>query len=192
VTYVGGLRDRLIQMAAFDRLQTFLQLLGWFDASATHKAVRLLARQVDADERIEPNVVAFTGFSDDAELIEIGSGLIERTRVFYADVYAEDESVLTHLAGDIRDIWEGRFASLGQTGSELEVLDYLQATPSVAFVVDIVNVTNDRVPRANQPWERFWRSVRFEVEDEYDDDLYSPPSYLPDPSATPGPTPPNP
>jgi hypothetical protein len=169
---VGGLRTRLIHYNLKLLLENCLDDLGWFSDSAIciNPVVVLTGDDIDQRERdkvaIEPNVVSIApGDSTEYEW-ELGSpGLYESRWSIFIDVFAESEAVGLHLAGDVKDIIQGRFDSIGRSENILDVLDYTQATPTSAFVCQFDAVTLDRAQNWRKTYEKFWWMVTIDVLD---------------------------
>lgn len=163
----GGLRARLIRDSLEALVRSGLEARGWFDAGRRHAPIVLIPEPNDWDEPIEPNSLAITGGDSADDPFELGSTATEDRWTFYIDFYAEDESVGTDVSGDVRDLLRGQLPSIGRTNSTLPVLDFRQATPSQVFSCDIDDVVLDRGRGFNQPWLRWWFTVRVDIVDEY-------------------------
>jgi hypothetical protein len=120
---VGGLRRRLIKDNLYNMVYDSLDGLGWFNTSLNTMPLELIPEQLDAAVEIKPNKVSISAEELIADEIEMGSNLDEYKWDIYFDIFAEDESIGIHLTGDIYDILRGKMASLGRTGSFLEVYD---------------------------------------------------------------------
>lgn len=168
--YVGGLRQRLLRDSLYSTLQEALTDLGWFNSGRYHKPVTFRATSVPLNEEIQVNTVALSDESVDESDWEIGSLMAEHRTVFYVDVYAEDESVGTHIAGDVKAILGGRLTAIGRSSPTFQVLDLTLATPVPIFSCEIENITVDRAHDFPKTWQRFWYVVRFEVLDYYGSD----------------------
>lgn len=169
--HVGGLLFRLVADNFFLMVKDSLTDLGWFDSNRNHKPVVLRTTPVENDEAVVPNVVAFS--EEDVEEIpsEMGSNLTEHRILYFIDVYAESRSIAIHLAGDIKDILEGRFYAIGRTNPNFLVRDLQQATPTPMFTAELENVVLERSRITEKPYEKFWWVVSCELVFTYSSDL---------------------
>jgi hypothetical protein len=180
----GGLRSRFIRDSLEQLVVGGLAALGWFGPGRDHSPIAVVDAPNDWDEPVEINSLAFAdGGEDDIEM-ELGSTATEDRWVYYIDFYAEDESVGLHLSGDVRDILRGKLSSIGRTNPSLPVYDYRNATPPVIFHCYLENVLVDRAKGFNQPWLRYWFSVRVDVVDENFEDVGG--AVVPGPGLFPG------
>lgn len=166
---VGGLRARLIRDNTLLMLRTALTELDWLadPAPAWRSAVELLDEPLDLDQPITPNKVSFSSDTNTPFGGELGSNLSEFRWLHFVEVYAENESIGTHLAHDLRDILEGRMPSIDRSAPIIEVRDLRQATPGDLFVVQIEDVVLDRPTLTTQGWQRHLWSIRFATIDSY-------------------------
>ncbi len=174
MTYVGGLRDRLIKESVYTLIYDGLDELNWFDTDREHELVQMIPRPLDWDEEAKPNLIALSEEDIDESELELGSNFSEFSWDFYVDIYAEDGSIGMHLAGDIRHILSGRFTSITSVGPVVPVIDYTQAsaTPIELFNVNIEDVAMSRVRRdAPKAYQRYWWVIYFRVVDEYATEL---------------------
>lgn len=168
---VGGLRARLIRDSAFTMLRDSVDALGWRDAGRRHKPVLFRAEPVPWDEEVPLNTVAVSQTDVSGDEVELGSNLSEDRWTFYVDLYAEDESVGTHLAHDIRDILRGKIPSIGRNQPLLPVYNLAGETPEdVLFNCEIEDVLVDRANDFPKSWQRYWYVVRFIIVDYYGDE----------------------
>ncbi len=167
--YVGGLRDRLITENLRNLIEDVLDSLGWFDSGNQLRLqpLTVISTPVDSSTEIEPNIVSVVAEDSDSFEAEMGSLLSEFRSSYAVDIYAEDDATGKHLAGDVRAILEGRFASLGRVGTEVEVYDLTQATPTVIFTIDLENISMGKQRFYNKPYEKFWWTIVFDVVDQY-------------------------
>lgn len=176
MTYVGGLRARLVHDNVYNLVNDALEELGWLDADRQHMPITVLAKQVDHDEQVRPNIVCVTVEDVDEAPVELGSQLTEHLWFYYIDIYAEDEVLGLHLATDIKDILNGRMSqTVTRGGPDIEIYDLTQsaATPIVAFDVSIETVQMNRARFFDKPYQKHWYAVSFHVHDFYgseDDD----------------------
>lgn len=166
MTVEGGLRARLIRDSVEELVRSGLAARGWFDVDRRHAPLRIVSEPNDWDEPIEANSISISGGDSTDDPLEMGSNATEDQWTYYVDFYAEDESIGLDVSGEVRDILRGKLPSIGRTGSFLPVYDFRDATPAVAFVCQIENVMVDRGRGFNQPWLRFWYTVRFDLLDE--------------------------
>lgn len=167
MTYVGGLRARLVHESIYRGIQDALDGLGWFDAGRNHADVQFLPAGVDDEETVPKNTAALTAFDVDETEEEMGSLLTENRWTYYVDFYAENEAIGTHFIGDIKDIVGGRMPSIGRDRPHFPVYDYTQATPTLLFYVEVEGVIVDRPSVYERPWHRTLRVCRFDIIDSY-------------------------
>ncbi len=172
---VGGLRSRLIRRALYNRIYAGLDGLGWFDSGRQHVPVTFVQKEIDADQEVTPNAIGLAdGPSSDTDA-ETGSTLAEYRLNYYVDIYAESTALGLHLAGDIKDIIQGRFsATLSQTGPEIPVWDFSLATPVELFSVDVVRVLIDKpeFTSGSRPWRAHYYSLAVTLVDAYASEDY--------------------
>lgn len=170
----GGDRARLIKLSLYNLIKDGIEDIGWFDIGRQHESVSFFDDPIDEvydrlSIDIKPNIVTLTDEDDDISDLEMGSDAKTVAWDFYVDVYAENSAVGVALSSDIRDILIGRHDTglVSEQGPLLPVYDYNQATPTVIFNCDIVNVDRGRVKIWDKPWEKYWYIVHFEIEDSY-------------------------
>lgn len=174
--YVGGTRTRLISDSFYQMIRQSLMALDWFNPARQHEPVELVRGEVSWDEPTAINTLAISDVDITDTEIELGSNLTEDRWSVYVDFYAENDSLGTHMAGDIRDILRGKMPSIGRDRPICSVYDYTQVLdPDVdvapfLFNVDIENVMLDRAHNASRPWMQHWFSVRTDLVDEYGDE----------------------
>lgn len=167
---VGGLRARFIRDSVFEMIKAAVIDLGWTDPARQHKPIYFSAQPGSWDEEVALNTVAVTQTDVRSEDSEMGSNLQEDRWTFYVDLFAEDESVGTHLIHDVRDILRGKMPSIGRGRPNVTVMDYSLALPAPLFTCDIEDVVIDRANDFPKPWQRYWYVCRFIVVDEYGDE----------------------
>lgn len=167
---VGGLRARLIRESLYQMIHGALDDLGWFDAGRQHSPVTFNADPIKDPSKIELNTSALADFDTNDDEAEIGSLMTEITWRFYVDMYAESEALGLHFVRDVKDLLQGRMASIGRTRPDFLVYDYTQATPPALFYCELLDVRVDRPPSMGQLHDRFWYMVRFDVFDTYTDE----------------------
>lgn len=170
MTYVGGLRARLVHESIYRGIYDALDELGWFDTDRNHLPVQFLSTGVADEEKVAKNTAALTVFDVSELAEEMGSNLTENRWTYYVDFYAENEAIGTHFITDIKDIVGGRFPSISRDGPYFDVWDYTQATPTQIFTVQIEEVMTDRPSVYERPWQRYFRVCRFDVIDVYGDE----------------------
>jgi len=166
-SYVGGLRARLIWDSLYEMLHDALDDLGWFDAGRQHSSINMISQPVSETIEIPLNTLTVVGEDITSEEIELGSLLSEHPWTFWVDFYAEDDVIGLHLIRDVKDILEGRMASISRGSPTLSVLDYTANTPSQIFVCDIENVEINRGRHTSAGVERAWYGCAFDVVDTY-------------------------
>lgn len=170
VALEGGKRDRMVWMSVWTMLRDGLDQLGWLTdpvaAGYPRQPVTIPWGGIPDGEPIRPNAISVMPEDIDYVNMETGSDLQSGNRFFVVDIYAEDHAVGVNLRGDLSAMLRGNYPSIGRDRSVVEVYDYDMATPGLIAVMDIVNVSDDRAQSAKQPWERFWYSILFTVEDE--------------------------
>ena len=165
--YYGGQRARLIKKSVYEFLKSGLEDLGWFDDGRNHESVRFEARPVTdfintkLSEDLRPNIITLTDEDDESSELELGSSSRTFRWEFFVDIFAENPSVGIGLSTDIRDILLGLHDSnvVDDQGPVLDVYDYAQATPSVLFSCQLVDVEKNRVKVWEKPWQKYWYIV---------------------------------
>jgi hypothetical protein len=165
--YVGGIRDRLIHESLVNLVTTGLTQIGWFNSNRTHDPLTILPEQKHWDEDLAYNTITIAPDTQDPEDWELGAYASKTSTVFYIDVYGQNEALGQQISGDIRDIVQGKFSAQGVYPGQMTVMDYTQATPVPAFVVEINNVTRDRARNWPHKFQRFLYIIRLEVVDYY-------------------------
>jgi hypothetical protein len=167
---VGGLRARLIRDSTYRWIYDGLAALGWFDAGRRHLPVSFTGKPVDADQEIQFNTVALVDLDTGEYDLELGSNLAEHRTTYYVDFYAESDVVGKELIHDVRDILAGRMSSIGRAHPHVPVYDYRQATPPLAFYVEVEDLVVDRAHDFPKPWLKNWYACRFDIVDHYGDE----------------------
>lgn len=184
MTYVGGLRARLIRDSVWHAVDDALRALGWYETVASRADVVLLAEPVAQGTAIDFNSLALGDEDDTPEPIEMGSGLSQFSWDMHLDVYAESDALSLHLVRDVAAILAGRLPSIGRSRPVVDVWDYSLATPVVIFAVEVDQVRTDKANDFPQPWLRYWRSCSFVILDAYDNENVEDPT--PPSSGSPG------
>lgn len=170
MTYVGGLRYRLIHDSLYNMLHDALDDRGWFDVVPDRREVTFPTEPQDLTTEIQFNTIGLADgdiTDDDAEL---GSTLGEMRWTFYLDFFAEDRSTGVDFINEVRDILKGRMPSIGRDRAVLPVYDYTLATPTVIFYCDIEDVLVDKAQNVSNSWLKNWYTCRFDLIDSYDSD----------------------
>lgn len=196
---LGGLRARLIRDSYFEMLRGCLAELGWFDTVSViagdggrqHRSVRLIAKPLEWDEAVEPNLIAVSTSETESQDVELGSDLAETKIPFFVDIYAESESLGLDLAGDVRDITRGRMPGLGRVRPSFHVYDFRMPTPSAVGMCLVESVdSSEQETRVERAWLSNWYTISFTAIDLYrptvDEDLEVVGNY-PAPDNWPGP-----
>lgn len=167
MTYVGGLRDRLIRDSVWHAVDGALAALGWYVPQTSRSPVQLLAEPTMEDVEVPINSLALGDTVNQDTPAELGSGLAEYRWDMHVDIFGENDSISLHLVGDVAAILQGRIPSIGRSAPVIEVWDYTLATPVVVFVVEVESVQTARSSGFSEPWRRFWRSCTFVIVDTY-------------------------
>lgn len=167
MTYVGGLRARLVRDSVWHAVDDALRALGWYEPAASHSQVQFLPEPVDDSAEIPLNSLALGDTVDQSSPAEMGSPLADFRWDMHVDVYAENDSMALHLVGDVQAILAGRLPSIGRSAPVIAVWDYTLATPVVAFAVEVESIQTGRATGFSQPWLRFWRTCSFVIVDAY-------------------------
>lgn len=169
--YVGGIRARLIRQSLYEMVHDSLTALGWFSPGRQHLPFSFSAYSLqNTQEPIPFNTLALADGDVLSEDQEVGTLLSEFRWTYYLDFYGENDAISLHVTQDIKDILQGRMASIGRAQPNLRVYDYTMATPSAIFTCHIEDVVIDRANDFPQPWKRHWYAVRFDVVDAYADE----------------------
>jgi len=167
MTVHGGLRQRLIKDSLFNLVRDGLTDLGWFEASPARRDVKMVAKLIPLTEEISPTTIAMAPLDQSERELELGSSAAEIEWEIYFDIFAENEAIGVHLAGDVKAILGGRYPDIGRTSPVLPVYDYRQATPSVIFTCDLQDISVDRaLLESPRPWQQYWWQIRVVVVDE--------------------------
>lgn len=161
----GGLRRKLIKASFHEMVKDSMTTLGWFSPTLQAKPVTLISNQFDVNKEIKPNVVGISMEDIDAEPMELGSTLEEVSWMAYLDIFAEDDSIGTHLYGDLYDILRGKIA--GRTAPVFDVIDLTMPTPDVAFTCEILDIEGSRVRDWDRPYNKYWWVVGCRLVDTY-------------------------
>lgn len=165
MTYVGGLRARLIRDSVYRAVYDALADLGWFTPETSRADVAFPEEPVDINEPVSFNTIGLGDEDTDADPAELGSNLTIFTWPMFLDVYGENDSLSLHLVNDLAAILAGRLPSIGRSSPTVAVLDWTLATPTQIFVVDVEMVRTHRAHDFPQPWLRHWRSCSFRIVD---------------------------
>ena len=164
---VGGLRRRLIKDNFYYMVYNAMSDLNWFNSNLASKPVTLLAEQIDPTTKITPNKVSIAAEEMSTREWEMGSDLDQFSWEIYLDIFAEDESVGTHLSGDIYDILKGKMSNIGRTGPFFNVYDLTQEAEPLLFTCGIERIETARVREWNKDFNKYWWVVGCTVVDYY-------------------------
>lgn len=170
MTPAGGLRARLLFDSVHAHVRACLDAGGWLDPSRGRKDIHLIDEPKEWDEPIELNSVALSVDTSDDIDAELGSNATIDTHTFYFDVYAQNDIVGRAIAHEIKDILRGKRPSIGADRPVVPLIDFTLATPAPFAYADVSGVVVDQVRNAPKPWQRYWFTVRFDVEDDYYDE----------------------
>jgi hypothetical protein len=173
MSYVGGIRNRLIRDNFRRMIEDSLSELGWFDDNRNHLPVKVKSGPFNTSEEILPNVVGISIEDVLTQELELGSILEESRHFAYIDIFAEDDPIGTQLSGDLFDIVRAKFSALRESGiadGRLHVYDLSQATPSVIFYCNLEDVEINRVRDWDLKFNKFWWIIAVEIVDAYMDD----------------------
>lgn len=170
MTYVGGMRQRLIHASAYNLVHDSLEALGWLDEDRKHLPITVISTAHDPQEQIALNTIVVTDTFTNDDDAELGSSMGDIRTTYYVDIYGENDTIAKHLAYDIKDILRGRFSSIGRSSSVFSVYDYSLATPTIVFACDIEDVVVDRPLAVEKQWQKHMFMVRFDVLDAYMDE----------------------
>lgn len=166
-TYVGGLRVRLIRDNLYYQLKAALMALHWFDVNRQYSPISFPSEEIDPIVEVKINTIGIADGGVTNVDQELGSLLTEKSLHFYIDVFAESDVLGRHLSGDIEDILEGRFPSIGRNGPILNIFDYSIATPTVIFTCQIENVAVDKAQMVTNAWQKHWFACHVTITDTY-------------------------
>jgi len=173
MSYVGGIRTRLVRDSFRKMIEDGLAELGWFGENRKHLPVSVKSTPYDPSEEIKPNVVAVSIEDSFSTELEMGS-MLEQTQHFaYVDIFAQDDPIGTQLSGDVYDIIRGKFSALRDAGiadGGLRVYDLTQSSQPEIFYCEFESPEITR----NRDWDlrynKFWWTIAVEIMDNYMDD----------------------
>ncbi len=168
MTVIGGLRARLLQDSLRDHVRQCLDQLGWLAPNRYHQPIILAEQPNHWSVPVVPNTIAVDFAGSGVSEWEVGSDLTSDLHTAFVEIFAEDDSLGTHLAGDLRDWLRGRLAATPM-GVTFPIYDFQQgATPPIIGYMDIDPVSALRnVPMSGAVWLRHWYRVRCEIRDTY-------------------------
>lgn len=170
MAYVGGKRQRLIKDNLKRHIQEGLDALGWFDAGRPMKPLTVVADQFDPTVEIKPNIVSV--ILEDQNAIEMGMGqdwkLQENTINGFIEIFAENNGIGQHLAGDVLDLLRGKFTSIYDDES-FEVLD-LTVDNSFLFRCEFEHFEMMKNRTWDLPFNDYWWTIAVDIVDTYRDD----------------------
>jgi hypothetical protein len=168
MTVVGGIRDRLLKDSFHAQIELALNVLGWRDPGRAHRPINLIERPEHWDVPVAPNTVTVDFTGSDVDEWEVGSLMTSDVHVGFVEIFAENDSVGTHLANDLRDWLRGRLQAT-PVGVTFPIYDYRHgATNPVIGYMDIDAISSVRnVSVTEDIWLRHWYRVRCEIRDTY-------------------------
>lgn len=169
MTYVGGLRERLIKENLVAFIESGLDELGWFGADRNHMPVSVTGNHVDVEQEIEPNIVSVSFEDEFFEEMEMGSDLESNLHAVVVDVFAESLSIGQHLKGDVLDLMRGKFTAISSDPT-LRVYDINQASPTYLFSCYYENFEVERNRFFEKTHNEFWWSIAVDLIDIYQND----------------------
>lgn len=166
---VGGKRDRLIYENFAFMVEDSLRALGWMDPTnkLVTKPLEVLAEPEPPNVEVVPNKISIMAEDTLSEGTEMGSNYDNIRWNYYVEIFAENEAVGKHLAGDVRDILKGKISSIGRDIPYLQVLDVELATPVELFWCFIDEVESQRTRSWDSTIRQNWWTVACIVEDTY-------------------------
>lgn len=170
MAYVGGRRQRLIKDNMKRQIEAGLDALGWFDTNRPHLPVSISADQFEPNEEIKPNAIVVVIEDFAAEALGIGQDdSLEENRInAFVEIFAEDNSVGQHLAGDVYDLMRGKFTQIDDLKG-VDVLD-LGVDDSHLFYCWYEDIEIMRNRSWDLPFNKFWWTIAVDVIDTYRDD----------------------
>lgn len=166
----GGLRMRYIHGSLVNMIEDSLSALNWFneDNSLMVNPLSIVNSPLDPLDEILPNKI-FVGSTDMDDLGgEMGSShLSDYHWDFFVDIIAENESVGTHLSGDIFNVVRGKLGSIGRFAPVLDVYDLGSNSGEPFTSCDIEHISLQREKSFAKPFHRYWWSVSFTVVDSF-------------------------
>lgn len=163
-TITGGLRVRFILDSLALAVEETLAGLGWLDPNRAHRPIRFTTRLV-SDEPVEPNTVAISATSTEANDFEVGSDLLQDTIFATIAFYAQNDALGIHVTADLYDALRGRLPGATPNG-QLAILDLRMATPAPIGYATLHDLTTVRdVAPSSAIWERHLFSVMCLIDD---------------------------
>lgn len=169
-TPVGGLRHRLIRDSLFHMVHDSLNALHWFDTGRPYAPITFRYGTYNHQESIDVNTLALADETHSDVDIELGTLLSEHRWVCYLDFFGDSDALALHIIGDVKDILEGRFPSIGRGTPNFIAYDYTHATPPPFATIEIEGCVIDRAREFHKPWEEHWYSCQFQLVDYYGDE----------------------
>ena len=143
--YSGGLRRRLIKDSLAKMIDFKLDALGWYATDSWFTPVTFIDEPLLPADKVPENSVSLAFENLYPSEAELGSLLDRIEWEFFVDIYAEDESAGIHLSGDVLDLLQGKFASLGRTDPSFEVLDFTQDPSPKLFTCSLEELELSKV-----------------------------------------------
>lgn len=167
MSYVGGVRARLISDSVYHLIYDNLELLGWFDSGRSHRPITVKTEPYANREDIPLNAMVISDSLTTDEEAEMGSNLGDISTTHYVDFYSENEAIGKEVIHDVRDILKGRMPDIGRVDSMVPVYDWSVATPPLLFKCEIQDLIVEQVHETPKPFQSFWWLCRFDVVDTY-------------------------
>ena len=152
----GGLIDRYVRESVFEHANKELTTRGWFTAGREHAPIIVTYEFPQDDSPVETNTLAMSVGDSDADYVELGSTDFQKTHMYTFDFFAEDDSIGSHLIGDLMDFFI--------IEPNLAIYDY-QNAKAIIFYVEVIDAFTDRANRVTQPWQKHWHSLAIAVEE---------------------------
>ena len=170
MAYVGGSRQRLIKDNMKRQIESGLDALGWFDAGRPHMPVTVSADQFEPNEEIKPNAVVVVIEDFTAESMGMGQdeSLEENTINAFVEIFAEDNSIGQHLAGDVYDLMRGKFTAIDDSRA-IDVLD-LGVDDAHLFYCWYEDFEIMKNRSWDLPFNKYWWTIAVDIIDTYRDD----------------------
>ena len=171
--YTGGKLHRLVNDNFYNMIHDALDAKGWFGAGRRHQPVQMTPETIEDNQIIPPYTIAVSDENINSEDIELGSHLSEHRYQMYIDVYAESRAIGIDLAGDIKDLLEGRMTAINRDSPSFKVYDLSvqSATPIELFTVQIDEVELRREREFSNEYKKYWYSVGCVLTHSYQSDL---------------------
>jgi hypothetical protein len=156
----GGLRDRAIHESILRDIEAHMTSLGWFDSGRRHGPIAIVDEYPDENAEVPINTISVSVGDVRSTQMELGSLAESISIPIFIDMFAESDGLGRHVIGDI--------ASYVHTQGQFDVYDYNKASPTLEFVVQLVDGTIERrkPTRAVNSWQKHWYILVFMVTEE--------------------------